>query len=164
MPSVFPLSVVIRPGSQSDVDKLVRAADAAVRDTDRVEYGSHRKGIELRCVWIDDAFEVIDRLNTALESEVKVVSRMVLMLTEPELMEPVMRVEVLVSPVLKPVTMALFSELRGQVVTESERPDAVALVAEAPLQELLDLPTRLRALTDSDATITSVTFSHHARV
>jgi len=164
MTAVYPLSVVLKPGSQDDVDDLVRVADVVLRDIDRVEIGSHRKGLELRCVWFDDADAVVERLGAKLNSEVRIVEHSVRMLVEPELMEPVMRVEMLVPQLFTPVVMALFDELRGRNVAQTERDGRIALVAEAPLNEILDLPSRLRALTDDEASVEQVIFSHHQRM
>lgn len=164
MSTVLPLSIVLRPGSNDDPDALVRAADLVARDLDRVEFGSHRKGLELRCVWFNDVDEVIARLAEHLTSDVRIVERSVRMLHEPDLMEPVMRIEIHSPRMVAPVIMALIDDLRGRNVAQSERGDHVALVAEAPLHEILDLPSRLRSLSDGEARVAVVTFSHHQQV
>jgi len=160
---VLPLSFVLRPGNADDSDDLVAAAHALDLSPDAYEIGSARKGLEIRCVYVTHAQQVIDELNEVLRSRVKVVERTVNLITEPDLMEPIMRIEITAPEMLVPVIMAFFGEIRGQVSATSERPDHIAITAEAPLQEILDLESRLRSLGDGEANIQEVVFSHHQR-
>ncbi len=160
---VLPLSIVLRPGNADDADDLVAAAHALDLNPDQFEIGSARKGLEIRCVYVTHGQNVIDQLNSVLRSRVRVVERTVNLITEPDLMEPVMRVEIAAPEMLVPVIMAFFGEIRGHVSATSERDSYVAVTAEAPLQEILDLESRLRSLGDGEANIQDVVFSHHQR-
>jgi len=160
---VLPLSLVIRPGNADDSDDLVAAAHALDLSPDLYEIRSARKGLEIRCVYVTHAQVVVDQLNAVLRSKVKVVERTVNLITEPDLMEPVMRIEITAPEMLVPVIMAFFGEIRGHVSATSERDDHIAITAEAPLQETLDLESRLRSLGDGEALIQDVVFSHHQR-
>lgn len=163
MSGVFPLSVVIRPGSHDDTESLVQVAGAILPSPIRAEFRSHRRGIELRCVYVNDAEEIVATLNDCLNSHVRISERTVRFLTEPDLMEPVMRMEIRTIAAHVPVIMTLVNDLRGTVSERTSRADHDALICEAPLQEILDMPSRLRSVSDGEARLEAVTFSHYQK-
>lgn len=143
--------------------KFVPAIEAGVRDALTAGTLAQNPVVDVKAVLLDGTYHEVDSSDLAFRTAAAIAVREGLRKGAPVLLEPIMRVEVVVPEEYMGDVIGDLNMRRGQVISMEPRDGTFVVQAHAPLATMFGYATVLRSKTQGRGTF-SIEFDHYAPV
>ncbi len=119
--------------------------------------------VDLKCTLYDGSFHEVDSSEFAFKIAGAVAFQTAAKKAKPVLLEPIMKLEVVVPPEFFGDVIGDIAARRGKIEETKDRGNLKVILAEVPLAEMFGYATTLRSLTEGRGTFT-MEFDHYEKV
>ncbi len=120
--------------------------------------------VDVKATLVDGSYHEVDSSDMAFKIAASMATREGARKAKPVLLEPIMKVEVVVPEQYLGDVIGDLNARRGEIVNIEQRPNGIQVVdARVPLAEMFGYATRLRSLTQGRGTFT-MEFDHYEKV
>jgi len=160
MKIIYPIEQLITLKDGPFPLRFAQEAAPLIAITDRIAYEITKEGLLLKGISEPDLEDAVKTLRENYDEKLIIHEPEIKYILEPELLEPIMTVNVTTPENFMGSVCGDLSERRGLIIAMADHEGKKVITADVPLVEMLGYSSALRALTYGEG-VFSITFKHY---